>query len=132
MSDTEYIPTIEELRADFVLANTRNHDAYQVGRSLASEQETFGAQFDRTLAAHDREVAAKALREFADTIEPITTCPTDVRMARARAAALVSEPSTPDTSIFDEEGARAEEWLSRIPRKRDLRIQGTQEEADRG
>ena len=48
------------------------------------------------LAAHDREVAAKTLREFADTIEPITTCPTDVRMARARAAALVSEPSTPE------------------------------------
>ena len=66
---SEYTPTPNEARADFITLRTRNFDAYQVGRSLTSEQEFYGAQYDRMIAAIEREAAAKALEEAADGIE---------------------------------------------------------------
>ena len=66
---SEYTPTPNEARADFITLRTRNFDAYQVGRSLTSEQEFYGAQYDRMIAAIEREAAAKALAEFAVEIE---------------------------------------------------------------
>lgn len=56
---SEYTPTTDEVRADFVALHTRNFDAYAVGRSLTSEQEYYGEDFDRWLAAHDAEVAER-------------------------------------------------------------------------
>ena len=58
---SEYTPTPNEARADFITLRTRNFDAYQVGRSLTSEQEFYGAQYDRMIAAIEREAAARAL-----------------------------------------------------------------------
>ena len=51
-----YTPTTEQVRADFVLSNTRNHDAYLTGRSVTSEREHYEAGFDAWLAAHDEQV----------------------------------------------------------------------------
>ena len=53
------IPSTGEVRADYVRDHTRNFDSYMVGRSLTSEQEFYGAKFDRWLAAHDAEVQAR-------------------------------------------------------------------------
>lgn len=87
MSDTEYTPTIEVIR--HALAYPRER--------LGEPRPISNAQFDRALAAHDREVAAKAWdegldagrdrwmdhREFGDPpVNPYS--------------ALVSEPSTPE------------------------------------
>ena len=58
MSD-DYTPTTGEVRADFVALHTRNFDAYAAGRSLTSEQEYYGEDFDRWLTAHDAEVAER-------------------------------------------------------------------------
>ena len=55
------VPSEKEVRADFVALHTRNFDSYQVGRSLTSEQEYYGDQFDRFIA----KVQADTLREFA-------------------------------------------------------------------
>lgn len=48
---------------------------YWQGEAIPSgnpDREFFRAQFDRWLAAHDREVAAKALRDAADAYNPAT------------------------------------------------------------
>ena len=57
------IPSTGEVRADYVRDHTRNFDSYMVGRSLTSEQEFYGAKFDRWLAAHDAEVQAQVVAE---------------------------------------------------------------------
>ena len=57
-------PSIAEVRADYVRDHTRNFDSYTVGRSLTSEQEIYGARFDRTIAA----VIARAKREERERI----------------------------------------------------------------
>lgn len=52
MSDEQSIrdaPSINEIRADFIALHTRNFDAYMAGRSLTSEQEFYGAQFDSVI-----------------------------------------------------------------------------------
>ena len=61
MSSEPYVPNLNEVRADFVALHTRNFDPYQAGRSLTSEQEYYGDQFDRFIA----KVRADALREAA-------------------------------------------------------------------
>lgn len=45
----EYTPATFDVRADYVRDHTRNFDSYMVGRSLTSEQELYGARFDRWL-----------------------------------------------------------------------------------
>ena len=63
MSNDQSIPSTGEVRADYVRGHTRNFDSYMVGRSLTSEQEFYGAKFDRWLAAHDAEVQAQVVAE---------------------------------------------------------------------
>ena len=60
---SEYTPTPNEIRADFITLHTRNFDSYTVGRSLTSEQEVYGDAFDRMIAEVRREAAEKAWRE---------------------------------------------------------------------
>lgn len=62
MTADEYTPSTDEVRADYVRDHTRNFDSYQVGRSLTSEQEHYGGQFDRWLAGE----RARVLREAAE------------------------------------------------------------------
>lgn len=69
MTDSEYVPGEREVRADFVLANTRNFDSYQVGRPLASEQERYGDEFDRWIDQVKAEAAREALTEYASEFE---------------------------------------------------------------
>ncbi len=57
-------PSLEEVRADFITLHTRSFDAYMVGRSLTSEQEFYGAQFDSVI----RRIQAEALREAAEAL----------------------------------------------------------------
>ena len=64
---SEYTPTTEEVRADYVRDHTRNFDSYMVGRSLTSEQEFYGAKFDRWLAAHDAEVLDGVVTQEGDS-----------------------------------------------------------------
>ena len=66
---SEYTPTPNEIRADFITLHTRNFDSYTVGRSLTSEQEVYGDAFDRMIAEVERAAAARALEEAADGIE---------------------------------------------------------------
>lgn len=56
---SNYTPTTEEVRAEYVRDHTRNFDSYTVGRSLTSEQEFYGARFDRWLS----EVKARVWNE---------------------------------------------------------------------
>lgn len=63
MSTDEYVPSEYEIREDFVWAHTRNFDCYLMGRSLTSEQEHYGAQFDAMIARIRRDAKAEALRE---------------------------------------------------------------------
>lgn len=65
MTDSEYVPSEHEVRADFVLARTRNFDSYMMGRPLASEQKHYGDEFDRWL----NRVKAEAWEECATAIE---------------------------------------------------------------
>ncbi|WP_353707624.1 hypothetical protein ABRQ22_17335 [Cellulosimicrobium sp. ES-005] len=69
MSDDDYTPSTDEVRADYVRDHTRNFDSYMTGRSLASEQEVYGARFDRWLAAHDESVRAEERADVARLIE---------------------------------------------------------------
>ncbi|EPH17549.1 hypothetical protein HMPREF1484_00234 [Dermabacter sp. HFH0086] len=69
MTDSEYVPGEREVRADFVLANTRNFDSYQVGRTLASEQKHYGDEFDRWLNQVKAEAAREALTQYASEFE---------------------------------------------------------------
>lgn len=58
-------PSLNEIRADFITLHTRNFDAYMVGRSLTSEQEFYGAQFDsviRRIQAEAWEDARRSVR----------------------------------------------------------------------
>lgn len=59
MTDSEHVPGERKVRADFVLARTRNFDSYMMGRPLASEQERYGDEFDRWL----NQVKAEAWEE---------------------------------------------------------------------
>lgn len=56
---SDYTPTTNEVRADYVRDHTRNFDSYMAGRSVASEQEHYGDRFDRWLAEHDADLRAE-------------------------------------------------------------------------
>ena len=66
---SEYTPSVDEMRADFVHEHTRRFDEYQAGRSLESEEEHYGDQFDRFLARVRRDAAREALDGYADAEE---------------------------------------------------------------
>ena len=66
MSSEPYVPNLNEVRADFVALHTRNFDPYQAGRSLTSEQEYYGDQFDRFIAKVRAGAKVEALREAAE------------------------------------------------------------------
>tara|TARA_R110002124_G_scaffold163088_1_gene330401 strand:- start:2864 stop:3166 length:303 start_codon:yes stop_codon:yes gene_type:complete len=95
MSDTEYTPTIEVIREYVMVGDPKPWEA--PSPEVDERERRRGEAFDRALAAHDREVAAKAWdegldagrdrwmdhREFGDP--PVNPY-----------AAIVSEPSTPE------------------------------------
>ena len=64
---TDYTPTTEQVRNGWIDNGTH--------------EERDGAEFDRWLAAHDAQVAAKALRDAADALDALTpeTIPDDPR-----------------------------------------------------
>ena len=64
---SEYTPSVDEMRADFVHERTRRFDEYQAGRSLESEEAHYGEQFDRFLARVRRDAARSALDGLAAT-----------------------------------------------------------------
>lgn len=69
------IPSTGEVRAVYIRDHTRNFDSYQVGRSLTSEQEFYGAKFDRWLAAHDAAVRADMQPREVRTVEELDALP---------------------------------------------------------
>ena len=108
---SEYTPTTGEVRAAFVSVHTRNFDAYQAGRSLESEEEHYGDQFDRWLAQHDASVAR--------TLTPDVITDEMVRRAKAELEARAGGDYYPETleavltAALTEPPARpegAEEW----------------------
>ena len=56
-----YTPSTEEIRRDYAYGRFHINSAYGPDDDVAA--------FDRWLAAHDREVAAKALREFMEQLQ---------------------------------------------------------------
>jgi hypothetical protein len=64
MGDVKYTPDTTDVRESYARAEA---DAEYKRRGIHPEQYTeYHEEFDRWLAAHDREVRAKALREAAD------------------------------------------------------------------
>tara|TARA_R110002051_G_scaffold1853_2_gene10168 strand:- start:4923 stop:5279 length:357 start_codon:yes stop_codon:yes gene_type:complete len=65
MSDTEYTPSFERVRDVYSWAYAwRTRDNVDEGDTdLSGLRESNRAEFDRALAAHDREVAAKAAKQ---------------------------------------------------------------------
>lgn len=65
---SEYVPSMNEIRADYMRGHTRHFDEYQVGHSRTVEEELWGEAFDQALTAHDARIASeaaeRALREF--------------------------------------------------------------------
>lgn len=59
----EHTPSLETIRHDYVLLNTRNFDAYQVGRSVSSERQEYADRFDRAISHLLREAQAEAWDE---------------------------------------------------------------------
>jgi ABC-type Zn2+ transport system substrate-binding protein/surface adhesin len=67
---SDYTPTTDEVRADYVRDHTRGYDEYQGDQTLTAMQEHYGAEFDSWLAQHDAEVRTAALREaMAEALE---------------------------------------------------------------
>lgn len=58
----DYTPSINALRADYIALHTRNFDSYMTGRSLTSEQEHYGREFDAELAAIKAEAYDEGVR----------------------------------------------------------------------
>ena len=80
---SEYTPTTEEVRDDYILR-------YATESRL--RHNLFGEAFDRWLAAHDAEVAAKTLEDAADHVSGIDGRRDDAARdwLRARAAGIRS------------------------------------------
>jgi hypothetical protein len=53
---SDYTPTTDEVRADYVRARNRGYDEYQGDQTLTAMQEHYGAEFDRWLAQHDAQI----------------------------------------------------------------------------
>ena len=105
---SEYTPSFARVRDVFSWAYAwRTRDNVDEGETdLSGLRESNRAEFDRAMQAHDREVAAKALRDAADRYNaetdpesdswnPLTAGSDDFEGILLRYAALVSEPSTP-------------------------------------
>lgn len=46
----------EDIRSDYIIANTRNHDAYMTGVSIDDERQKWGGNFDDWLASEKNEL----------------------------------------------------------------------------
>lgn len=55
-----YTPSTEDILDDYIVENVRNHDSYQMGRSLESVRQVYRDRFNRWLAEHDRQTAEAA------------------------------------------------------------------------
>ena len=69
---SDYTPTTEEVRADYVRDHTHGYDEYQGDRTLTAVQGDHEAEFDRWLAQHDAEVRTAALNAAADALPEST------------------------------------------------------------
>lgn len=58
-------PDTSDIRHDFILTYTRNHDSYMTWKSLDSQLKYYGGVFDAWL----RKVKADTLRDFAKTLD---------------------------------------------------------------
>jgi len=93
--DTEYTPSVGEIRAGLIAGQVALSRTVSDPDILVIKAEC-GAQFDRWLDAHDREVAAKALEDAADHLEEafgeraagVTLSTPSSRRLRARAARI--------------------------------------------
>lgn len=72
MSDTEYMPTINEVRADYVRDHTHAYDEYQGTLTLTAMQEFYGDQFDRTLAQHEAAIRRDQILKDAQIVESLS------------------------------------------------------------
>ena len=102
---SEYTPTTEEIREYVEVGDPKPWES--PSPEVDERERRRGEAFDRWLAAHDREVAAKALRDAAerynaethpesDSWNPLTAGSDDFEGIMLRYAALVAEPSTPE------------------------------------
>jgi hypothetical protein len=66
----EYTPSIEEVREDYVAANTRHYDAYLTGIPLATAQEVFRGDFDRMIERVRAEQREKIVQLLVDLVDP--------------------------------------------------------------
>lgn len=82
---SEHTPSVNEVRADFVHEHTRRFDEYQAGRSLESEVEHYGDQFDRFLARVKRDAAREALDGLAEHIDRVASQFLGVRVGTQKA-----------------------------------------------
>ena len=63
----KYTPTTDDMRQCYVDQNTEGEYGYWDGGKIAA------AEFDAWLAEHDAQVAAKALRDYADWLAAVGT-----------------------------------------------------------
>lgn len=68
---SDYTPTIEEARDRYADARVEISEWTRFDESVKRAVEEAYAEYDRMLAAHDAEVAAKALEEAADLAEGV-------------------------------------------------------------
>ena len=69
MSDNEYTPSMEYLAMRYVTGERRRNEAK--GADYHQTEPELRAEFDRALAAHDRELAVNVLRDAADDAERV-------------------------------------------------------------
>lgn len=105
MTDSEYVPGEREVRADFVLARTRNFDSYMMGRPLASEQERYGDEFDRWIDKVKAEAAREALTGLAVEMERL-----DSDRIEAESANLPPDTIGTSDTIRRAENMHEEPW----------------------
>lgn len=105
MTDSEYVPGERKVRADFVLARTRNFDSYMMGRTLASEQERYGDEFDRWIDKVKAEAAREALTGLAVEMERL-----DSDRIEAESANLPPDTIGTSDTIRRAENMHEEPW----------------------
>jgi len=106
---SEYTPSFARVRDLYSWAYAWRTKDSEGETDLSGLRESNRAEFDRAMQTHDREVAAKALRNAAERYNdethpesmrwnPLTAGSDDFEGILLRYAALVSEPSTPEQS----------------------------------
>lgn len=93
---SDYTPSTDEVRADYVRDHTRNFDSYMTGRSLTSEQEVYGARYDRMIES----VRAEERERIARNIEALEHTRDEVR-DRIRGGFSVDWSSGFDSAVAD-------------------------------